>query len=80
MDNTKRRVRPVATRPQTFSITIELGNDAMQTPRHVAAALIGIAAKLRAHGFGQQCADGYCAESVMDVNGLRVGQYKAGTA
>ncbi len=77
MDNTKRRI-PAPVRPRSFTITLELGNDAMQTPRHVAAALIAVAARLRTHGFGQQCAGGYCTESVMDINGNRVGSYKAG--
>jgi hypothetical protein len=51
-----------------FTLTIKLGNDAMRTSRHVAAALNEIAKRLRQAG----SVDGL----VRDVNGNTVGQYE----
>ena len=62
----------------TFTLTIELGNDAMKSPRHVAKALKEVAARLNADGFGQERGDsGYFTESIRDVNGNTVGNYVA---
>jgi hypothetical protein len=59
-----------------FELEIELGNDAMKTPRHVRQALQEVITKLKADGFGQKCANGTCAESIRDQNGNTVGYYK----
>lgn len=59
-----------------FELEIELGNDAMKTPRNVGRALKEVAAKLTREGFGQKCANGTCAESIRDINGNTVGYFK----
>lgn len=51
----------------TFKLTIELGNEAMQTPEDVASALQDIAERL---GYGDNA-----ASIVRDVNGNTVGSY-----
>lgn len=55
----------------TFTLTIELGNDAMREAADVADALEQVAAQVR---------DGYNAGRIMDVNGNTVGRYEASWA
>jgi hypothetical protein len=57
----------------TFTLQITLGNDAMRTPRHVAAALRAVAKTVASHqsvGVFEQL------RSIMDVNGNSVGRWE----
>ena len=56
---------------QQFTLTIELGNEAMQTPRNVAAALKRVSAAINAGDWHP----GH-TKSIMDPNGNRVGSWK----
>jgi hypothetical protein len=59
---------------QTFNLHIELGNEAMSEPHHVARVLIELADQLREEGFGDGLVKG---GSIRDVNGNRVGNWQA---
>ncbi len=52
-----------------FSMHIDLGNDAMRTSRHVAAALHELATKIERHGIMNT------PRKIMDVNGNTVGEW-----
>ena len=52
--------------PESFTLTIELGNDAMQTPEDVAKLLTTVAGYMRKHG-------SWPNEKVRDINGNTVG-------
>lgn len=59
-----------------FNLKIELGNDAMKSPHHVAYALKQIASRISFEGFGQSRGElGTFTESIRDVNGNTVGHY-----
>lgn len=57
----------------TFTITIRLGNDAMQTTENVAAALEKTAEKIRDYQDPPAAGEG---GRVMDVNGQSVGEWR----
>ena len=50
-----------------FKLSITMGNDAMQTPEDVAAALREVASKME---------DGHDEGSIRDVNGNKVGTFR----
>jgi len=52
--------------PESFTLTINLGDDAMQTPEDVAELLDRTAKYMRKHG-------SWPAEKVRDINGNTVG-------
>lgn len=56
--------------PGTFTLTIDLGNDAMRTAADVADALEAVAARVRADGLQAH------AQSIRDANGNRVGSWE----
>ena len=58
-----------------FTLEIELGNDAMQSPYDVAKALQVIAEDLRRNGFADEGTG-----VIRDANGNRVGTWGGGTA
>jgi hypothetical protein len=55
-----------------FTLSIDLGNAAMQTSGDVADALMGVISKIME---SEELEPGH-ATSIMDVNGNRVGQWK----
>lgn len=59
-----------------FSLTIRLGNDAMQTPADIAAALRDVADRL-ADGYDPVSELGPHEGVIRDVNGNRVGTWEA---
>lgn len=59
-----------------FNIVINLGNDAMRTPQHVAAALAEIAASLQTARPFNKWGPSSLSEPVRDVNGSTVGQWE----
>ena len=59
-----------------FMLSITLGNDAMQDSGDVADALRRIANEIESDGWGTRCAGGYTAQTVFDINGNTVGQFK----
>lgn len=52
-----------------FTLTLKLGNAAMQTPADIAEALRTVANRLDAAGI-------YASETIMDLNGARVGSWE----
>lgn len=52
-----------------FELKIKLGNAAMQTPEDIAEALRVVASRLDAAGI-------YANETIMDLNGARVGSWE----
>ncbi len=58
----------------TFTLTIETGNDAMQTFPDIAGALLKLATLLRGYGeISQTCWDG---GKIRDLNGNSVGRWE----
>jgi len=55
-----------------FTLSIDLGNEAMETPDDVATVLESIADRCRTHS---AVAPGH-TQSIMDLNGNRVGSWK----
>lgn len=53
-----------------FTLTLRLGNDAMQTPEDIATALRRLAGLLDEYGFD-------CGQSILDQNGNKVGEWVA---
>ena len=54
--------------PETFTLFIKLGNDAMRTPEDVAAALEIVTAQVR-----EECCQ---QRGIYDLNGNRVGDWR----
>lgn len=52
-----------------FTLTLKLGNAAMQTPEDIAEALRVVASRLDGAGI-------YASEIIMDLNGERVGRWE----
>ena len=59
-----------------FTLSITLGNDAMQDNGDVADALRRVANEIESDGWGTRLTDGYAAQTIFDINGNDVGHFK----
>jgi hypothetical protein len=57
-------------RKHQFTLTVDLGNEAMRTGQHLCATLRRLAALIEEYDSGN-----IAAGSVMDANGLKVGRW-----